>query len=188
MAARGIARVVVIVSVVAACGGEPAADEIAADSAAVETAAPVDAGIKACDVITVAELEAVLDLDLGPGRTTNDYAGDSKCQWDLAGDARHGVSISLRRLADLELYRNVPGGIDAPNLGDEAIWNATYGQLAVLQQGQVVSIALLVPEPRREDAEEIARLALARISGQARATPSPVSRRPAAAAPRAAPA
>jgi hypothetical protein len=57
----------------------------------------------------------------------------------------------------------VPGGINAPNIGTEAIWNPTYGQLAVLQEGQVVSIALLVQEPQREHAEEIARLALARI-------------------------
>lgn len=170
MASRRSARLAILAGIVptvvlgvSACDGEPAADDAAADSAAVATAAPVDAGIKACDLVSDAQLESILGLDLEPGRTTNDYAGDSKCEWDLPGDAQRGVTISLRVLDDLAIYRAVPGGIDAPDIGNEAIWNPTYGQLAVRQGGRVVSIALLIDAPRREHAEEIARLTLARL-------------------------
>ena len=161
---RRLARLFpVIAIVVCACGDrdQAAPDATASDTAAVVAAA--DTAIKACDVIREDELEGILALDLDAGRTTNDYAGDSKCQWDLSGNAQRGVSISLRQLDDLELYRSVPGSADAPGLGEAAVWNATYGQLAVLQEGRVVSIALLVDDPEREHAERIARIALERI-------------------------
>ena len=152
-----------IATLVAACDTAPDSAAVPADTAAVESGAQVASGPKACDLIRNAELEEILGVDLDAARTTNDYAGDSKCQWDLAGDAPRGVSLSLRVLDDLQIYRDVPGGINAPNVGEEAIWNPTYGQLAVLQGGRVVSIALLIDEPQREDAEAIARLALERL-------------------------
>ncbi|HEX6589986.1 MAG TPA: hypothetical protein VF039_13360 [Longimicrobiales bacterium] len=155
-----------VATLVAACDTAPDSAAIPADTVTTDTGgAQAAAGPKACDLVSNAELEEILGVDLDGGRTTNDYAGDSKCQWDLAGDAPHGVSLSLRVLDDLQIYRDVPGGINAPNVGEEAIWNPTYGQLAVLQRGRVVSIALLIDEPQREDAEAIARLALERLGG-----------------------
>ena len=150
-----------LVVLASACGeSDPATEGVARDSV---VAAHADAGPKACDVVSVAELEQALGLELGPGRMANDYAGDSKCEWDLPGDPQRGVRLSLRRLESLDIYRDVPGGINAPNVGEEAIWNAEYGQLAVRQGDRVVSLSLLVPEPQREVAEEIVRLALERL-------------------------
>lgn len=166
-ARRRVALLVVAVSTLLAACSEPeqppalsaasGEDTIAVDSAAASSA------LKACDVISVAELEGILEVELEPARTISDYAGDSKCEWNLPGDAQRGVSISLRRLDDLAIYRNVPGGINALGLGDEAIWNATYGQLAVRRGGTVLSIALLVEEPQRTHAQRIARIALEKI-------------------------
>lgn len=164
MTAR-IAALVMAAALLGACDAPerpadaPGAD--AADSAATATAA--DAGPKACDLVSHAELEQALALELAAGRMTNDYAGDSKCEWNLPGDPQRGVRLSLRRLDNLDIYRNVPGGINAPNIGEEAIWNAGVGQLAVRQGDRVVSLALLVPDPQREVAEEIVRLALDRL-------------------------
>lgn len=151
----------------AATGTSIAADTLAsAADATANSGAAAAAGsdaLKACDLITADELESILGSELEAGRTTNDYAGDSKCKWDLPGDAQRGVSIALRRLPDLSLYEKVPGSAPAAGLGDAAVWNATYGQLAVLEGERVISIALLVDEPQREHVERIARIGLAKL-------------------------
>lgn len=133
-----------------------------ADTAA--AAVPSDSGdsaaLSACDLIGEAELEEILALELEPGTLVNDYAGVSQCRWYLPGDRQRGVSISLYERGDLENYRRVPGSIGAPSVGDEAIWNASVGQLAVLEGERLVSVGLLVASPQRSHAEQIARTAL----------------------------
>jgi len=148
----------------AACAESRPAEEAAAEADTVVAAASADsAALRACDLITEQQLEDILAVDLEPGRITNDHPADSQCRWDLPGDPQRGVSISLRQLADLELYERVPGSVAASGIGDAAVWNADYGQLAVLAGERVISVALLIAEPERAHAEHIARTALERL-------------------------
>ena len=160
----------------AACEGQRAQDDAVADrdAAAAERPAGADtisdadtsavtAVLKACDLVSEAELERILAVDLEPGTLVNDYAGVSQCRWYLPGDRQRGVSISLYERGDLENYRRVPGSIGAPGVGDAAVWNAGVGQLAVTRGERLVSVGLLIAEPQREDAELIARAALSRL-------------------------
>ena len=112
--------------------------------------------VMACEVITEAELEGILGLDLEPGRTTNVYERDSSCRWNLPGDAQRGVSISLYQRRTLEAYERVPGAVHLSGIGDAAIWNPTVGQLAVRHGESLVSIGLLIDNPQRSHAERIA--------------------------------
>lgn len=165
MRARTQLRTLAAVALALACSEADAPRAaVHADSTAVGSGAAVDSSaIKACDVVTEAELERIVGRELAPARTTNDYAGDSQCRWDLPGDAQRGVSISIHEHGDLENYRRVPGSEAAAGLGDAAVWNATYGQLALLDGERVLSVGLLYDDPQRAHAEEIARAALATL-------------------------
>ena len=152
----------IAVLLVAACAehGEPAAEDAAADT--VPAIAGDPAALKACDLVNEAELEQILAVDLAAARTTNDYAGDSQCKWDLPGDGQRGVSVSLRQNFGLSNYR-VPGAVTVAGVGDSAVWNASAGQLAAQKDTRVVSIGVLLDDPAREDAERIARIALEKL-------------------------
>ena len=144
---------------------DDAARDATVDSAAL-AAAPPPAGssvVKACDLVTEAELESILGIELEAARTTNDYAGDSQCRWALPGDAQRGVSISLRQNFRLENYAAAPGVVEVSGVGEGAVWNPTVSQLAVRKGTRVVSIALFVPDAQRALAERIAGIALDKI-------------------------
>lgn len=133
------------------------------DSMQISTVTTDSTALKACDLISETQLEAILALDLEPARTTNDYGGQSGCRWDLPGDPQRGVSLTLREHGDLSVYDRVPGGVAAPGLGDAAVWNAAYGQLAVRAGERVIAVALLVANPQRSQAERIVEAALERL-------------------------
>ena len=167
MAARIPLRALSAIALAFACEtAEAPSAETRADSADAASVAMVDSSaLKACDVITETELERIVDRDLEAARTTNDYAGDSQCRWNLPGDAQRGISISIHEHGDLDNYRRVPGSEPAAGLGDAAVWNGTYGQLALLDGERVLSVGLLYDQPQRAHAEAIARTALATLRG-----------------------
>lgn len=153
---------IVVCLALAACGETEQAPATRADSVATAPAAD-SATVKACDLLSEAELEPILGVDLAPGRTTNDYAGDSQCRWDLPGDAQRGVSVSLRENGNFVLYSEVPGARPVSGFPGAAVWNEAVGQLAVQKGTRIVSVGLLLDDPQRSQAEAIARIALEKI-------------------------
>lgn len=137
----------------------PAPAPGAADTASA-AAGSASSGLKACDLLSAAQIGAIIGAALEAGVTTNDYMGVSQCRFDRTDDSQ-AVMISLHDHGDLGNYERVPGAVPASGLGDGAVWNAGTQQLAVRDGAAVLSISFLLPAARQEWAEQLARDALA---------------------------
>lgn len=150
-----------------ACGGDARETQPgAADSAArAETAAPPQSsGPRACDLLTVEEIEHATSLDLDGGVTVSDYMGVSQCQWQRAGGgADGGVMVSLHEHGEILNYQKVPGSEMIGGLGDGAVWNPQTNQLAVKRGEAVVSISFMFSPAEQAWATSLARSAIAKL-------------------------
>lgn len=184
LAVLSLAVPLVAVVLLAACGGgdEPEPRVVEGEGAEQVTNPDADADGGAgddepvagvpnpCDLVTVAEVEQIGQLEVSSTRYQQLGPGSVSCnhQVDAEGTVGTSVGISVEQAeAELATYDELEDTEAVDDLGTQASWSPTLGALAVLQDDVLLTISLLVgddePDELRERAVELAAVALERL-------------------------
>lgn len=118
--------------------------------------------VKACELVSAADIKRIANLPVGTGVTTTDFGGDSQCEFRQ--DTVGLVMVTVHGQGSIEPYRKVPGQREVPGIGDAAVWHEGNAQLAVKRGESVFSISFLKPPAKRKWAIELARIALPKFN------------------------